>query len=74
MYEIHATSTLKGRRETVWAVVADVAGWPSWDPHEESVRLDGPFGPGTTGWSKPSPDHKDVTRRTGCLVTVATVS
>lgn len=30
-----------------------MASWPSWDPHEQKARLDGPFAPGTKGWNKP---------------------
>src|SRR5436305_1252442 len=37
----------------VWQAATDVAHWPSWDPHEQKARLDGPFAPGTTGWNKP---------------------
>lgn len=53
MYEITESATIDGEVGAVWAVVTDVAGWPSWDPHEEAARLDGPFMTGTDGWSKP---------------------
>ena len=33
----------------VWKQYEDVAGWPAWNPGFESVRLGGPFLPGTNG-------------------------
>jgi hypothetical protein len=53
MYEFSAQAEITADVATAWAVVADVNGWPAWDPHEQAARLDGPFAPGTTGWSKP---------------------
>ena len=53
MYEFGAEAEINANVESVWAVVTDVAGWPAWDPHEKAARLDGPFAPGTAGWSKP---------------------
>jgi polyketide cyclase/dehydrase/lipid transport protein len=53
MYQIKAETIIEGDPSAVWEVVADVDGWPSWDPHEEEAHLDGPFATGTTGWSKP---------------------
>ncbi len=53
MYEIIEQATISGDVAIVWAVATDVDRWPTWDPHEEGARLDGPFAPGTCGWSKP---------------------
>jgi len=53
MYRITETAVIDGDAAQVWAVATDVSEWPSWDPHEEAARLDGPFATGTTGWSKP---------------------
>lgn len=53
MYEISAAAEIDADVDAVWAVVTDVASWAAWDPHEEAARLDGPFAPGTAGWSKP---------------------
>ncbi len=53
MYEFSVEAQISAEAEEVWAVVTDVAGWPAWDPHEKAARLDGPFEPGTIGWSKP---------------------
>jgi hypothetical protein len=54
MYEFGEETTIRGDIATVWGVVTDVDRWPSWDPHEQQARLDGPFAAGTTGWSKPN--------------------
>ena len=54
MYEFGAEAEINADAESVWAAVTDVAGWPAWDPHEKAARLDGPFAPGTSGWSKPN--------------------
>jgi hypothetical protein len=53
MYEIRSETIIDADLAAVWALVTDVANWPSWDPHERAARLDGPFAVGTTGWSKP---------------------
>lgn len=53
MYVIHEEAVIAGGIEEIWRAAIDVANWPSWDPHEEKARIDGPFAPGTTGWVKP---------------------
>ncbi|BFU45652.1 hypothetical protein KRMM14A1004_38890 [Krasilnikovia sp. MM14-A1004] len=53
MYTISADATITADLDAVWTTVTDVEAWPTWDPHEEQARLDGPFATGTTGWSKP---------------------
>jgi hypothetical protein len=34
--------------ETVWSVLADIQGWPSWNPDITAATLHGPVQPGTT--------------------------
>jgi hypothetical protein len=34
--------------ETVWSVLADIQGWPSWNPDVSTVTVRGPVQPGTT--------------------------
>ena len=34
--------------ETVWEVIADLPGWPAWNPDVRSMSLDGPLEPGST--------------------------
>jgi hypothetical protein len=42
--EIEATAD----PETVWAVLADIQGWPTWNPDIAEASLRGPVRPGTT--------------------------
>jgi hypothetical protein len=53
VFEFSARAVITADPEAVWRVVTDVEKWPSWDPHERAARLDGPFAPGSSGWSKP---------------------
>lgn len=53
MYTFGEEMVIEGDLAALWQVATDVAAWPSWDPHEEKARLDGPFAPGTKGWNKP---------------------
>ncbi|WP_030435750.1 SRPBCC family protein [Actinoplanes subtropicus] len=53
MYSFGEEMVIEGDIEAVWQAATDVASWPSWDPHEQKARLDGPFTPGTKGWNKP---------------------
>jgi hypothetical protein len=53
MYSFGEEMVIEGDVAAVWQAATDVAAWPSWDPHEEKARLDGPFAPGTKGWNKP---------------------
>lgn len=40
--------------EDVWALWADVPGWPAWDASLAATTLDGPFAVGTTGTLQPA--------------------
>ena len=53
MYSFGKEMVIEGDITAIWQAVTDAAAWPSWDPHEEKARLDGPFAPGTKGWNKP---------------------
>ncbi len=53
MYSFGEEMIIEGDIEAIWQAATDVAAWPSWDPHEEKARLDGPFAAGTKGWNKP---------------------
>lgn len=52
MHAIDLETTIDATPQAVWAVWSDMTAYPSWDPREETMRLDGPFATGTTGFSK----------------------
>ena len=43
--------------EDVWALWADVAGWPRWNADIEQIELDGPFAVGSTIVMTPAGDE-----------------
>lgn len=43
----HAVTTVAAPPETVWQVLTDISGWPSWNPEIKSVTLEGPLAAGT---------------------------
>jgi polyketide cyclase/dehydrase/lipid transport protein len=49
----HAVDT-PASPEAAWAVLADVAAWPTWDHEVEHAQLDGPLERGVTGTLKPA--------------------
>ncbi|WP_425307797.1 SRPBCC family protein [Ammonicoccus fulvus] len=51
-HTVTCTQTLDAEPADVWAAWIDMESYPTWDPREEELRLDGPFGEGATGWSK----------------------
>lgn len=52
MYAIDCEATVTGELDALWDAWTDMAAYPSWDPREEELRIDGPFQAGTTGFSK----------------------
>lgn len=54
MYSFSEEAIITGDISAIWAVATDVAGWASWDPHEEKSRFTGEFVAGAKGWSKPA--------------------
>jgi polyketide cyclase/dehydrase/lipid transport protein len=52
MHLFECEATLEADPAAVWALWTDVARWPEWDASKEIARLDGPFGPGVSGWAK----------------------
>lgn len=50
---IENTEKTTATREQIWALWADLPGWPKWDENLESVKIDGPFESGTFGSLKP---------------------
>jgi hypothetical protein len=54
MYSFSEDAVITGAISTVWLVVSDVAGWPSWDLHEQKARFEVDFVTGAKGWSTPT--------------------
>jgi polyketide cyclase/dehydrase/lipid transport protein len=53
LWETEHTLTTEATPEAVFAVWADVEGWPRWDASLIATTLDGPFAAGTTGTLHP---------------------
>lgn len=54
MYSFREEAVITGDISRVWTVATDIAGWQSWDPHEEKSKFEGEFQAGARGWSKPA--------------------
>jgi len=50
---LHASIDVAASPERVFALWADAAGWPRWDPDLEEATLEGPFADGSRGSLKP---------------------
>jgi len=64
MWSVEHTAHSSASPQAVWALWADTAEWPRWNPTIADVSLDGPFAEGTTGTLKPAhgPKAKMVLR------------
>lgn len=51
--QFEASTTINASAETVFALYADLANWPSWDPDVKSAHLQGRFASGAVGQVKP---------------------
>ena len=51
--QFEASTTINASAETIFALYADVAHWPSWDPDVKSASLQGRFASGAVGEVKP---------------------
>jgi hypothetical protein len=51
-YVIDCGATISGDLDSVWETWTDLKSFPEWDPREESMRFEGPFAAGATGFSK----------------------
>jgi uncharacterized protein YndB with AHSA1/START domain len=49
MWQFEQSVQARVSRERVWALLTDVAGWPSWNPGVGLARLDQPLAEGATG-------------------------
>lgn len=52
-YTVTVEAELAGSIESIWAVLADMPAYPTWDARVAECELDGPFATGTTGRSVP---------------------
>lgn len=50
--EFEVSTTIPASPAKVWTTWTDLTKYPEWDPREEYLTLDGPFGEGATGTSK----------------------
>lgn len=51
MYAFEESDTLDAELDAVWQTVSDVPSWATWDPHVLQCGFDGPFEPGSEGWT-----------------------
>jgi hypothetical protein len=51
-YILAVETTVEADPASLWQAWTDMSRFPAWDPREEETTLQGPFGPGATGWSK----------------------
>lgn len=58
--QFEAQTTIHASAGTVFALYADVANWPSWDPDVKSASVQGPFVSGAVGEVKPHGGPKSV--------------
>ena len=49
MWKSEHTEETAAPAATVWAILADAEGWPTWNPGYSKASLDGPLAAGTTG-------------------------
>lgn len=54
MWTTEHTVETTASADTVFALYADVAAWPTWDESVELAELDGPFAAGSTGRMRPA--------------------
>ncbi len=54
MWSYEHTVETSATRDAVWALYADVPGWPAWDMGLERVEIDGPLAAGAAGRITPA--------------------
>ena len=50
--EFEVSAAIPAPAAKIWPIWTDITRYPEWDPREEYLTLDGPFGEGATGTSK----------------------
>ncbi|MEV5432355.1 SRPBCC family protein [Streptomyces sp. NPDC052701] len=51
MYAFEESDAIDATLDAVWQTVSDVPSWATWDPHVLQCGFDGPFEPGSGGWT-----------------------
>ncbi|CAM8633117.1 Polyketide cyclase/dehydrase [Comamonadaceae bacterium] len=60
--QFEASTTINAPASTVFALYANVAGWPTWDPDLKAASLAGPFVSGAVGEVSPLSGPKSALR------------
>ena len=60
--QFEASTNISAPTTTVFALYANVAGWPVWDPDLKAASLAGPFGSGAVGEVSPRSGPKSALR------------
>jgi hypothetical protein len=51
MYAFEESDIIDAEPDAVWQTVSDVPAWATWDPHVLQSGFEGPFEPGSGGWT-----------------------
>ena len=46
------SATISADLTSIWRTVTDAGSWSKWDPHLLECGFEGPFAPGSTGWTR----------------------
>ncbi|GAT71396.1 SRPBCC family protein [Planomonospora sp. ID91781] len=46
------SATISGDLASIWRTSTDAGSWSEWDPHLLDCGFDGPFAPGSGGWTR----------------------
>jgi Polyketide cyclase / dehydrase and lipid transport len=64
MWNVEHTIETAASRERLWALLADVNGWATWNDGVEAIQLEGPFAEGSSFVMKPTGQDPMVTNIT----------
>ncbi|WP_326825043.1 SRPBCC family protein [Streptosporangium sp. NBC_01639] len=51
MLAFSESATINGELSSIWQTAIDAASWSAWDPHLVDSGFEGPFAPGSSGWT-----------------------
>lgn len=52
MFEVEHSEVARADPDRAWALLTDVETWPSWNPGVAQASLEGPFEPGSEGYTR----------------------